>query len=214
MSHTLPICLSWHAPGRAERKKDGEGLICWVLRAQGESLGFTDREIFCGLFSSSSCHCLFNSESTFLLSFHQGRRYSRSCVLRLLGYCKCTAQTRVSYPAQSCTLEHWGNELSVKYVFTIFSSGERITRYFLMHYLKFRVILAGWLHRVFQGPVWEHIYSGDSMFWTWDWRPGAALQGLVAYQFTSWCSKSRFSQKVQTWSWWLWLMFMKWPSDP
>lgn len=32
-----------------------------MLKAHGESLGFTDREIVCGLFSSSSCHCLFNS---------------------------------------------------------------------------------------------------------------------------------------------------------
>lgn len=36
-----------------------------MLRAQQESLNFTDREIMAGLFSSFSCHCLFNSERWF-----------------------------------------------------------------------------------------------------------------------------------------------------
>lgn len=57
VSFTQPIYLSWHVPGGG---KGWRGVD--LLRAHGESLGFTDREIVCGLLSSSSCHCLFNSE--------------------------------------------------------------------------------------------------------------------------------------------------------
>lgn len=46
-----------------------------LLSARGKSLGFTDTEIFCGLFSSSSCQCLFNSEGTVPLASHQVGRF-------------------------------------------------------------------------------------------------------------------------------------------
>lgn len=53
-----PIYFSWC--GREE--EDGEGWCSERWGAQEESLAFTDCQIFCGLFSSSSCHCLFDSD--------------------------------------------------------------------------------------------------------------------------------------------------------
>lgn len=46
LAHVFVLAHSWERG----QEKDGEGFICWELR---QSLGFIDREIFCGLFSSS-----------------------------------------------------------------------------------------------------------------------------------------------------------------